>query len=330
VRVSTEIENAFAGAVALSAADGGYSLEPLASGACELVAEGGEHGRTRASFVLAAGQEQRWDPTFDASRAIRGRVVAQGEALDGWTVRGYAPPGSNGEPPFVAEVTTGARGEFELTAVPERGVDVLLFGRGGTPFPVARRTGVTPGASELVLRPDPELAPSARIVGQLVDAAGSAVRNADVRALHETLGGTLVHPDAEGGTFAIGPLPPGEWTLEVDAHAAGWGVARATRHLAADETWDVGALPLGEGGTLAVSLVREATSAPATLALEIRDAHGRTVDWLTLEGDDVRSRPLAPGEYEIVSLADATLEPARRSFAIVGGQETRVELRAKP
>jgi len=311
----------FARAETSADADGAYALDDLARGAVQLEVEEGAHGRASVALALVAGERATWDPVLGGGLELRGRVEAPGEALDGWTVRAWSDESRD----YVEETKTDAEGRFALHACPEGELGLVLHGRGGTPFPVARVTGLRAGGPEIVLRPEPELAPTACIVGRLVDARGAPVRSADVRATNARHGSTLVHPDAQLGTFELARLPAGEWTLEVDGLTAGWGVERLSRALAPGETWDAGAILLGEGGTLRLS-VRAPAGAPPPRVAVVRDAEDRLAQWLPVEKGEARSRPLAPGTYRVVLPTDGGASVTSAEAVIVAGEETRVEL----
>ncbi len=324
----------FARAETTTDAQGAYELDDLAGGALELEALEPDHGRATTTLTLQAGARVAWEPVLGGGLELVGRIEVSGEELAGWTVRGY---GEGDQRSYLEETTTDASGRFALRACPEGEIGLVLFGRvsgpagdRGSPFPVARLTGLRAGGPAVVLRPDPELAPSASIVGRLVDERGAPVRNADVRATHARCGSTLVNPDAERGTFRMAGLPAGEWTIEVEAFIAGWAVERISHTLAPGETWDAGAILLGSGGTLRLSLGYPPGVAPRPRVAVLRDSEGRIAQWVPVEAVEARSRPLAPRTYRVVLSEDDGSPETSREFAIVAGQETRVEILLAP
>ena len=343
VRVRIEPELGFASRSTTSAADGSYRLGPLPPGTLTLVAERPARGlqlggaaRATTTLALAAGAESRWDPELPPALELHGRIEAPGLDLAGWTVRGWrdASAGSEG---YVEEVRTDTTGRFVLVQPPESEIGLALSAPtaraagGGAPFPVARLEHVVARGPEVVLRVDPAKLPACTVTGALVDSRGEPVRSADVRAVHASAGTTLVHPDPDDGTFELGPLPPGEWTLEIDALVAGWAVERRTRALAPSERWDTGEVRLGPGGTLVVRLGRtRAPDAPqdteTRVSAQLLDQQGRAVAWLAFESEVAHTRPLAPGSYRLVLTGSATGAVPAREVVIVAGQETELEL----
>ena len=314
----------FASTMAVSAADGSYSLEAIAPGTCKLIAESASDGEAKARFQLASGEEFLWDPVLGGGREVRGWVEAPGSARGGWVVRGYRHAALGGS--YAQRVTTDADGRFTLRQVPDGEISVSLLAQGSS-FPVAYAYGVTAGGPDVVLRPDPDRLPSARITGRLVDQAGTPVRSADVWARHAILGNKLIHPDRTDGTFALGPLPPGEWTVEVDPLTAGWAIARHACVLAAEEELDVGALSLGPGGTLEVTLLG-APKEETAIQAEIHDAEERVVDRLTFADGVASSRPLVPGEYRLTFASSSEdANSADQPFVIVAAEETFLKVR---
>jgi RNA polymerase sigma factor (sigma-70 family) len=333
VRVRVGVAGGFASLASTSDEAGAYALAPLPPGTLELVAERpprgpASGGDARASVVLdlREGEERRWDPLLPATRELCGRIEADGLPLDGWTVRGWRDVDPRQPEPYVEETRTGEDGRFALERAPEGEIGLALFGRGGTPFALARLERVPVGGPEVVLRPDPALLPTCTILGRLVDASGAPVRSADVRAAHASLGATLVHPDPVDGSFRLPALPAGEWTLEVDPLLPGWGLTRSAHGLAPSETWDLGDVRLGLGGTLTVRLTRAPELAGVPVTAELHDASGSTVAWLTFEGELARSRPLAAGTYRLVLAGQGTALAPAQEVVIVAGEVTQATI----
>lgn len=322
VRVTSGAEVLFVSTSVLTARDGSFRLGPLAAGDCKLRARGPKREEVREAFTLAAGEEREWNPSFGQQPLVRGWIEATGMDLGGWSVRGFRVPGVAGEL-YLEEVRTDAEGRFTLRRAPKGEITLALHAPGGA-IPVAHEQGVAVGTTDVVLRADPALLPTARIVGRLVTHAGTPVRSADVWVRSPALGQTMVHPDREDGSFTLGPLPPGEWTVEVDGLTAGWGMVRETVVLGAGQTRELGDVVLGEGGTVQVSLASGSEDRPG-LIVQIRDAEGRAAGQLAFTDGAARSLPLSPGEYRLV-VRGLDPEPTEVPFVVTAGQETRLEL----
>lgn len=342
--ITSEGTSFFARASTRSSADGSFALEDLGSGPLRVrveTARTGAAGPANASgsvtraFDLVAGADVVWDPELCGGAELHGRIELDGAKLDGWLVRGsrhveaLEPRSVDAYRPF-AEARTDADGRFVLHDCPQA-VDVTLFGRAVSPFPLARIEAARPGEAEVVLRPDPALLPSTRIRGRLVDEQRRPVRNADVVARCASLGTTLTHPDPESGCFEFAALPPGEWSLEVDAHVAGWAARSVEpRNLRADESWDVGDLPLGTGGALVVNLRRAPGLVGAAAQIVVLGEDGRPAQWMEVREDVARSRPLPPGRYRVVLARLEQAAVAARTVTVVGGEEARIDLPLAP
>ena len=302
-------------------ADGSYEIGPLASGGHELIAIGVDGETAKIRLTLRARMDQVWDPVLGGGPEVRGWIEAPGEDLAGWTVRGYAEP-RPGEMAWSESCRSEADGTFVLRNVPEREVHLSLYSP-GAPFWVASVPGVVAGGAPVVLRPDPERWPTSFVTGRLVDEQGAPITSADLWLRSEEFGSTLIHPDREDGSFRLGPMPAGTWVLEQDPLIAGWAVGRTSFTLMPEEKRELGALKLGPGGSLEVTVHREA-EASGVLSLDVVDEDGRRVERLTIEGRTATSRPLVPGIYRLMMLESAGKNT--RELVITAGGVTPVEV----
>ncbi len=335
IRVRVDPARGFASRATLSAQDGTYRLVLLGSGpialVCEHPASGliqGPWSRATTSLDLIDGAEHRWDPVLPASRELRGRLEVSGEDLDGWSVTAWRDATAPGESNYFEQARTDGEGRFVLRQLPQGTIGVALYARGGSAFPILRLEDLATDGPELILRPDPARMPTCRISGALLDERGGPVRSADIVAQSEAWGSTLVHPDPNDGTFAIGPLPAGEWSLSIDPLVANWAVARMRRALSPSQTWELGEVRLGLGGTLAVRFtnIDAAHTVPEGAAARLLDLEDLPVAWLTFEGGEARSRPLAPGTYRLQLAGALAGLGERRDVVIVAGEATALEL----
>ena len=217
----------------LSDADGRYDTGFVPAGRV-LLAVRHARGKLQVETDLAPGEDRDWSPVLGATAAIRGRVV---DLAGRPFVGGSVSYGSR----KLTEVRTDALGRFELTAKVGQVAAVTAW-QGDV---VGARRDAWPGDPEFVLVFE---APSARIVGRIVDSAGNPAR--DVAVWSDRFGTTQL--DAEG-RFETALLASGPHSLSVTPY----GVGRChliTVDLQAGETRSVGDLVLPRLGTLFVGL----------------------------------------------------------------------------
>jgi hypothetical protein len=205
---------------------------------------------------MAPNGSAQWNPVLDAGLVLSGRLVDdQGRPVaSGWHValsKQSSPEGSARE-----LVEPAADGTFRFVNVPDeelrlRAAPVESLGF----YRPALLERLRPGANvELSI---PGGMPSVRITGVVLDAQGAPCQAAVVQPDEPTCksSGTLVASvDAATGRFALGPYPPGKWTLRVfarptSASPSHFGRAKpdlvlGPRTLGPSETWDLGTFRL--------------------------------------------------------------------------------------
>jgi RNA polymerase sigma factor (sigma-70 family) len=301
---------------ARSAADGTYRLDGLPPGEVGIAAEHEKHGKAAATLQVAAGECAIWDATLSRGVELRGRVLSEsGSALAKLEVMGEARLGPRREDWWYTRALTGADGRFALANCPDGTNIAITVMQDG--FRLARRENIDPRAGELLVHVRALAAPSAHIVGTIVDADGRPVSNATVTApTRGTMNTRLYTTEAGTGRFAIGPIRPAEYVVTVEAreHAE---LRTAPRMLRAGETWDLGTLRLERGGRVCVALGGVAT--PADLMLTVFDDELR----LRARIDERDSARLPSGRYRL-AVAGSGIAARLVPFEIRDGSDTQV------
>jgi hypothetical protein len=239
----------------------------------------------------------------------------------------YVTCAAPGSPASVSSSRTDGEGRFVLANCPD-GTGLTVYASLGNEQ--TRREGVDPRRGEIELRlprRPPDLPRSARIIGRVVGPDGQPVADAHVAAYGPRGEGGGHGATQSDGTFALGPVPPGQYGVFVRC-ARFPIVSVPMRELAADATWDTGLLQLVAGGTGLVQV----TDAPAGTDVDftIRGGEaGRRYAGQWISDGLLRTDALAPGDYRVDLRCDgrAAISVA---FAVRAGEETRVEARLQP
>lgn len=186
---------------------------------------------------------------------------------------------------------------------------------------------VFPERGELVLRVESTRLPSVRITGVVVDEDGRGVGDAQLTPTdREAGGGAVLTPEADG-SFDLGPYPPG--TLSLWVRSTGFpGLLLGPRELQPGETWDCGEIVLRPGGTLLVSVSRDARIERLEPQLGVREGpswRGR----LHADGQGWRSDALAPGAYRL-SVQGKGIAAGLVPFEIRSGETEELQLTLAP
>jgi RNA polymerase sigma factor (sigma-70 family) len=308
--------------VARSAADGSFELRGLPAGELEVKAKSDKDGRARQRVHTEAGQRATCDLLLSRGLELRGHVLNEhGEPVAKAMVECIANQSPGGDTWFTFE-HTDAEGRFTAANCPEEGsISVRVQAQG---IDELRLRDVDPKQSPLELRVQTAAQRTARIVGRVLTPDGKPLANVSVHAFRrDRADQTGIHATDQDGRFALGPLAPGTWDLEV--RAADHPRHSEKHELATSETWDLGEIRLTVGGTAAVTLVGKAEE----LRLLITDAGERLADHPLPSGDAMRTGPLEPGNYRLfVSARDVTAQVV--PFAIRAGETTAVEVRLQP
>lgn len=304
-----------------SADDGSYRLDGLAIGSLVATAGHEKLGKAKATFEVVAGETVRWDPVLSAGIVWQGRLLDHdGEPVESAIIEAHKARGAPGEP-WWAHASPDAEGRFALRNLrPDLTIDLSV--RRKSTFPELVLRNLKPNDQELVIRLEPEQ--WVHIKGRALGPDGEVLPSIDLSPFKQgTVSGTPVETvDPTTGDFAIGPYPPGHYTLRLAAD--GFPTIHIERTVEANATWDTGTLRFERGGTLAIHLVAAAGTQLGGERLSIY--RGET--WcgrLETEHGAGTSGPLAAGEYEL-RVSGGSLAAASVPFSIRAGIETRLDV----
>jgi hypothetical protein len=180
---------------------------------------------------------------------------------------------------------------------------------------------VLPGSEELVVR-----LPKAqwtRIKGTVLDPEGKPLPNVEVTTSMTGSGGDMNTVDPASGAFDVGPYPPGEFTLSLEA--GGFAPIRVQKKLAPDEVWDLGTVRFQRGGSLVVNLVAPGAEPLAEPWVSVYDRHGLWCGNVEVAGGQGRIGPFAPGDY-VLQIRGKNFAALQQPFAIRVDVETRIDV----
>lgn len=135
-----------------------------------------------------------------------------------------------------------------------------------------------------------------------------------------------VQPDT--GRFDLGPFPPGEWSLWV-LLPNGPEQVLGPKRLGPNEIWDLGPTLVQLPGTLLVRFERdEGVASDPQLKLRVTQQGKSRACEFDCDGESARSKPLAPGEYEVRS-SGSTAASDQVRFTIRPGERSELALRLR-
>jgi hypothetical protein len=225
--------------------------------------------------------------------------------------------------PYNQSATPKADGSFEFTGCGDAVHRIRIHAPDASLFPVAT-VEARPGTEPLIVPIDSAVLPSCRLRGRIVDEDGVALAGVQFNPQRLGAGFSPIETADAAGRFDLGPVPPGEYSIRIDAK--GYAAHQSEKvTLAANANWDFGDLTLKRGGTVAVQL---AHASGKQVAIELRRG-AATMGWIGVQEGSGRSAALEPGEYELAAWVDneAVLLPAGNLHVSVrAGEESRVEL----
>lgn len=295
-------------------------------------AGGGDHGLASATFDFAGGEpgtELRWDPVLERGLELGGRLVdAERHPLAGWTVD-VSVDGT-----WHDATVTGEDGGFAIPNLPAGAVELRARPDPSLPFAVhVERSLRAGGGRRDVVVPDAAAEPGA-LRSSVVDAAGEAIADAEVRVLSAVTGEGAWMRAAEDGDLALSHVAPGVYRVVAGSLARGF-VDAGLVEVAAGAEVDLGRLELAAPGAAR-------WAAPGELGWTLV-RRGRALDALVAEGEpgEAFEAPLPAGEYalelrgeglagaplrfEVAPGAELELDPAPRALG-----ELRIELAREP
>lgn len=233
-------EHSFVHATTTTGADGVFELPDLPAGVQRFEARRGG-ALVRAALTLATDGVTTWDPVLGADFALSGHVVDErGMPLAQHLVAAWSGDTQRGDS------TTAADGSFRIDQV---GSGPLVVEVSVEFQSLLRRTDVQPGDGELRIVVADAQRPNAFFVGRLLDDAGRPVAATLVPWHPESNRATHYQSDPKTGTYRIGPIRSGQYSLDVQSPQFGRSTLRPPP-LQPNATLDLGDLVLHTPGGL--------------------------------------------------------------------------------
>lgn len=309
--------------------EGNYVLDHVPPGPAVLVAYQREPRlRAQTRLIGRAGDHLTWNVMFGTGPSIRGRARDEsGQALVRWSVQAMPERGSAAT--LSSLVRTDERGEFVIPDLAGAAYTIHLFAPEDEyeSMPRARAEGVFPDGVEVELVVHGERAPSASLLGRVLDPDGKPVRPKQIWARRMDDLHSVGNPTwSEGERFRIGPLLAGEYDLCMTIELGSPSFNREFV-IAEDEEHDLGDLQLPRTGDACLTL-HGPDGGPLAQTAVVCLTEGRFAHVLTSsDGLVFESGPLWPGAYWLRALSGSAAPDQRVSVEIRPDETTFGEAR---
>ena len=302
-------------------AEGSFELRFVPPGNQHFHADAPEQsglGSDSSTLALEPGDSKEWHAVLSTGLTITGKLVdGEGNPIEGWSVNAVPSDQSL----RYKQALTDADGRFFFSSCAS--VPYKLEARApqiATQYPVAWKSGVTPGGEEVTLTVTDIAPPSGFVEGLLLDSAGGPMREVRLILWHE------VHNSGHGeltdtrGRFRFGPQMAGRYYLRHSDAEGKTLFTSAVFEIRNGETTDVGVLQLVLPGSLDVILRRSDDGELERVSgwLRNENGHGSSCE---LDGDRLRADKLLPGSYRL-RVSASGLADAWVPFEVHSGKET--------
>jgi protocatechuate 3,4-dioxygenase beta subunit len=226
------LQNLFGMRHAVTGADGSYRIDGLLPGEQTVSLMQQTSTLRRATLTLDEGTTHTWHADLAAGHSLKIVLRGQRPPTDARVVAMVRnQPLRDGEAPSIVPIQADGTGELEL--VRDGNVDVILatLPGGMSLVQFAMVAGVPTNQQEVVFELRADQIPQRRIIGRLVDPRRAPVAGATVTASRVDADGLVVRLDAttaSDGTFALGPLPGGDYRLYAGPARAPVAIGDAT------------------------------------------------------------------------------------------------------
>ncbi|MBL8899956.1 MAG: carboxypeptidase regulatory-like domain-containing protein [Planctomycetes bacterium] len=276
---------------AQSDAEGLYELRGIQPGELRVRASASSFAMLEQIRHANPGETIEWNAVLRVAPEIRGRLRdASGAFASGWKVLARDPRQQSNPPP----TTSDAEGRFTIGGVLEHGYTLHFTAPGANElFASFAVEDVRASSSEQLFDVPVDARRLAHLRGRLLDVSGRALSvEPKVRLVAERGGATTLTWTAQESAFLSPPLPPGFYSLRVQAA----GCAELTRRIElAGEDLDAGTLLLGPGAELRVAIADPAAREQVFVLLHDDAQRAR---WMAkAEGDDLVFPRVPAGEY---------------------------------
>jgi hypothetical protein len=313
-------------------ADGHYRLSRIPSGEIQLTIEFRSPSAVRRASTQMGGKSDdrlTWNPELREYGKIVGRLVEEsGRPLEGWSVEA----GTRTPIEFMPRsVKTDAQGRFELLDCADVPFLVAAYPPGERrqfkPPAEAQAEDVHPGQPELVLTVTAASRASAVLTGRILDEQDKPVEIEQFWAYGEVTTQTAgASPSKEDGSFRLGPMPSGTYTLSITAKGRPTLILDPIQ-IAPEEQHDLGVIRMPRPVTFEVVLRREdGVPIPRARVLLFKGPYATFLE--TQDDVTYRSDEVYPGTYMLFPSA-RNIATETRMVEVASGETTRLEVRAR-
>ncbi|MFN0206651.1 MAG: sigma-70 family RNA polymerase sigma factor [Planctomycetota bacterium] len=312
--------------------NGYYKISDISKGEIECLAKAQKEGEAKSKFYFSPGETARWDVTLSTGLKIRGRVVDEnGDPLPGFVVDAQAQAAFSPGLQFTNHAMTAADGSFILKNCKDT-IYSLRVQSAGSPEPLAKMDRIQPGSEEVVIRVPGAKSPASWIIGELNNKNGEPFDRAVVSAWRAGVGGAIpVSPDPKTGKFKLGPLPEGNYyiNIEVGARKVKGLSDKITKK---GETLDLGKITVDPTGSLHAKITRAGGVPLHGITAVVFAPNGQGYGEPqpaqfenTTNGGSIQSPELPPGEYYMIIESPETAI-VQMPFSIIAGEQTAFEI----
>tara|TARA_R110002096_G_scaffold304756_1_gene499678 strand:- start:2142 stop:4673 length:2532 start_codon:yes stop_codon:yes gene_type:complete len=195
--------------------DGSFRLAGVLPGQLSVRATRGMQTIAETRFELAAGEEHHWEPSFGGVRKLRLQVRTTGKLPQPLFALVFT--GVDGAAPTMAAIDKDGKAEVDVDVDGPVDVTLTLLKGGSNMLQLARFAGVTISPDALPLELPADKLPIGSIRGRLVDdlnaplaAKAVCIQRIDKSGLYSAIEVTT----GADGTFAIGPVPAGNYHVK--------------------------------------------------------------------------------------------------------------------
>ncbi|MBK9387170.1 MAG: carboxypeptidase regulatory-like domain-containing protein [Planctomycetes bacterium] len=305
---------------ALSDAEGRYELTGIQPGELRVRASASSFAMLEQLRHASPGETIEWNAVLRVAPEIRGRLRdASGAAASGWKVLARDPRQQSNPAP----TTSDTEGRFTIGGVLEHGYTLLFTAPGpGELFASFALEDVRASSSEQLIEVPSDARRSAHVRGRVLDATGRALAaEPKLRLVAERGGATTLNWDASESSFLSPPLPPGFYSLRVQAA----GCAELTRRIElAGEDLDLGALLLAPGAALRIAIADPAAREQVFVFLHDDAQRAR---WMAkAEGDELVFPRVPAGDYVLRVEPRPYSQDGQRRYRALGAVDRAVRL----
>lgn len=276
-------------------ADGRFEFQAVPIGEVFLHAECEDHRSGSCTAIASVMNAVPCVIVVNSGIVVRGKLLRSDQTpIDGWLV-GAAAPESPGM--WSTRSKTDKGGEFVLRNCPQGDFVIEVHPSEGWRFPPLARQPMTATSNrDIVVVLTEDMLPTAFVSGRLVDQAGTPLPLGHVGLSRENQTTKWLEPvQAQTGTFSVGPIPAGDYSLHCEAEGY-VPIDDAVLSIHSHEMRDVGLQRLQAASYFRGFWDKNVHTDERPYEVLLRDALGKERVILS-DGGVFRSGPVLPGLY---------------------------------